>query len=188
MLELGCAQLARWQVAAPDLVLSISLSPLQFRDPELCPQIFDCIAPRARPGTGAGDHRRGADGDADEIESNLASLAEAGFQLAIDDFGRWRPSSSTKLHPGLATNQATTAIVRSVIGLGHELGIKITAEGWRRRSSRPGWCRSVAIGCKAICSAAPPTGRVCPGYQLPGNKPATTRHPEGGLVVLQKRA
>ena len=30
---------------------------------------------------------------------------------------------------GLATNQATTAIVRSVIGLGHELGIKITAEG-----------------------------------------------------------
>ncbi|MBP8190068.1 MAG: EAL domain-containing protein, partial [Aeromonas sp.] len=43
MLELGCAQLARWQVAAPDLVLSINLSPLQFRDPELCPQIFACI-------------------------------------------------------------------------------------------------------------------------------------------------
>ncbi len=35
MLEQGCAQLARWQVAAPDLVLSINLSPLQFRDPEL---------------------------------------------------------------------------------------------------------------------------------------------------------
>ncbi|MCR6553588.1 EAL domain-containing protein, partial [Aeromonas sp. CPF2-S1] len=30
---------------------------------------------------------------------------------------------------GLASNSATTAIVRSVIGLGHELGIRITAEG-----------------------------------------------------------
>lgn len=144
MLELGCAQLARWQVAAPDLVLSINLSPLQFRDPELCPQIFDCIA---RHGLAPWQlELEITEGvlmeNADEIESNLASLIEAGFQLAIDDFGTGYCSlaylprlqvATLKLDKsftqGLATNQATTAIVRSVIGLGHELGIKITAEG-----------------------------------------------------------
>ncbi|WP_234919415.1 EAL domain-containing protein, partial [Aeromonas veronii] len=35
MLEQGCAQLAQWQTAQPDMVLSINLSPLQFRDPAL---------------------------------------------------------------------------------------------------------------------------------------------------------
>lgn len=144
MLELGCAQLARWQVAAPDLVLSINLSPLQFRDPELCPQIFACIE---RHGLAPWQlELEITEGvlmeNADEIESNLASLIEAGFQLAIDDFGTGYCSlaylprlqvATLKLDrsftQGLATNQATTAIVRSVIGLGHELGIRITAEG-----------------------------------------------------------
>ncbi|NAZ59604.1 EAL domain-containing protein [Aeromonas caviae] len=144
MLELGCAQLARWQVMAPDLVLSINLSPLQFRDPELCPQIFACIE---RHGLAPWQlELEITEGvlmeNADEIESNLASLIEAGFQLAIDDFGTGYCSlaylprlqvATLKLDrsftQGLATNQATTAIVRSVIGLGHELGIKITAEG-----------------------------------------------------------
>ncbi|MGY4001321.1 sensor domain-containing protein [Aeromonas sanarellii] len=144
MLELGCAQLARWQVAAPDLVLSINLSPLQFRDPELCPRIFACIE---RHGLAPWQlELEITEGvlmeNADEIESNLASLIEAGFQLAIDDFGTGYCSlaylprlqvATLKLDrsftQGLATNQATTAIVRSVIGLGHELGIKITAEG-----------------------------------------------------------
>lgn len=144
MLELGCAQLARWQVAAPDLVLSVNLSPLQFRDPELCQQIFACIE---RHGLAPWQlELEITEGvlmeNADEIESNLASLIEAGFHLAIDDFGTGYCSlaylprlqvATLKLDrsftQGLATNQATTAIVRSVIGLGHELGIKITAEG-----------------------------------------------------------
>ena len=144
MLELGCAQLARWQVVAPDLVLSINLSPLQFRDPELSPQIFACIE---RHGLAPWQlELEITEGvlmeNADEIESNLASLIEAGFQLAIDDFGTGYCSlaylprlqvATLKLDrsftQGLATNQATTAIVRSVIGLGHELGIRITAEG-----------------------------------------------------------
>lgn len=183
MLELGCAQLARWQMAAPDLVLSINLSPLQFRDPELCPQIFDCIA---RHGLAPWQlELEITEGvlmeNADEIESNLASLIEAGFQLAIDDFGTGYCSlaylprlqvATLKLDKsftqGLATNQATTAIVRSVIGLGHELGIKITAEGVETPEQQA-WL--VQVGCDRLqgylFSRPLPPADFARSYQLP---------------------
>ncbi|MDX7825026.1 EAL domain-containing protein [Aeromonas caviae] len=183
MLELGCAQLARWQVAAPDLVLSINLSPLQFRDPELCPQIFDCIA---RHGLAPWQlELEITEGvlmeNADEIESNLASLIEAGFQLAIDDFGTGYCSlaylprlqvATLKLDKsftqGLATNQATTAIVRSVIGLGHELSIKITAEGVETPEQQA-WL--VQVGCDRLqgylFSRPLPPAEFARCYQLP---------------------
>ena len=183
MLELGCAQLARWQVAAPDLVLSINLSPLQFRDPELCPQIFDCIA---RHGLAPWQlELEITEGvlmeNADEIESNLACLIEAGFQLAIDDFGTGYCSlaylprlqvATLKLDKsftqGLASNQATTAIVRSVIGLGHELGIRITAEGVETVEQQT-WL--VQAGCDRLqgylFSRPLPPGEFASNYQLP---------------------
>ncbi len=183
MLELGCAQLARWQVAAPDLVLSINLSPLQFRDPELCPQIFDCIE---RHGLAPWQlELEITEGvlmeNADEIESNLACLIEAGFQLAIDDFGTGYCSlaylprlqvATLKLDrsftQGLASNQATTAIVRSVIGLGHELGIRITAEGVETVEQQA-WL--VQAGCDRLqgylFSRPLPPGEFASNYQLP---------------------
>ena len=183
MLELGCAQLARWQVAAPDLVLSINLSPLQFRDPELCPQIFDCIA---RHGLAPWQlELEITEGvlmeNADEIESNLTCLIEAGFQLAIDDFGTGYCSlaylprlqvATLKLDKsftqGLASNQATTAIVRSVIGLGHELGIRITAEGVETVEQQA-WL--VQAGCDRLqgylFSRPLPPGEFASNYQLP---------------------
>ncbi|MEI4934222.1 EAL domain-containing protein [Aeromonas caviae] len=183
MLELGCAQLARWQVAAPDLVLSINLSPLQFRDPELCPQIFDCIARHGLvPWQLELEITEGVlMENADEIESNLASLIEAGFQLAIDDFGTGYCSlaylprlqvATLKLDKsftqGLATNQATTAIVRSVIGLGHELGIKITAEGVETPEQQA-WL--VQVGCDRLqgylFSRPLPPADFARSYQLP---------------------
>lgn len=89
MLELGCAQLAQWQTARSDMVLSINLSPLQFRDPALCKLVQGCIA---RHGLNAGQlELEITEGvlmeNADEIETNLDNLIAAGFQLAIDDFG-----------------------------------------------------------------------------------------------------
>lgn len=144
MLEQGCTQLAQWQTAQPDMVLSINLSPLQFRDPALCERVSACIA---RHGLKASQlELEITEGvlmeNADEIETNLDNLISAGFQLAIDDFGTGYCSlaylprlqvATLKLDrsftQGLASNTATTAIVRSVIGLGHELGIRITAEG-----------------------------------------------------------
>ncbi|WP_429162754.1 putative bifunctional diguanylate cyclase/phosphodiesterase [Aeromonas media] len=183
MLELGCAQLARWQVAAPDLVLSINLSPLQFRDPELCPQIFDCIE---RHGLAPWQlELEITEGvlmeNADEIESNLACLIEAGFQLAIDDFGTGYCSlaylprlqvATLKLDrsftQGLASNQATTAIVRSVIGLGHELGIRITAEGVETVEQQAWLAQAGCDRLQGYLFSRPlPPGEFASNYQLP---------------------
>nr|WP_256352013.1 EAL domain-containing protein [Aeromonas sp. sia0103] len=185
MLELGCAQLARWQVAAPDLVLSVNLSPLQFRDPELCPQIFACIE---RHGIAPWQlELEITEGvlmeNADEIESNLANLIEAGFQLAIDDFGTGYCSlaylprlqvATLKLDrsftQGLATNQATTAIVRSVIGLGHELGIKITAEGVETQEQQAWLAQAGCDRLQGYLFSRPlPPAEFARNYQLPAD-------------------
>ncbi|MGY3930644.1 sensory box protein [Aeromonas encheleia] len=185
MLELGCAQLARWQVAAPDLVLSVNLSPLQFRDPELCPQIFACIE---RHGIAPWQlELEITEGvlmeNADEIESNLANLIEAGFQLAIDDFGTGYCSlaylprlqvATLKLDrsftQGLATNQATTAIVRSVIGLGHELGIKITAEGVETQEQQTWLAQAGCDRLQGYLFSRPlPPAEFARNYQLPAD-------------------
>ncbi|MGY4108130.1 putative bifunctional diguanylate cyclase/phosphodiesterase [Aeromonas encheleia] len=185
MLELGCAQLARWQVAAPDLVLSVNLSPLQFRDPELCPQIFACIE---RHGIAPWQlELEITEGvlmeNADEIESNLANLIEAGFQLAIDDFGTGYCSlaylprlqvATLKLDrsftQGLATNQATTAIVRSVIGLGHELGIKITAEGVETQEQQAWLAQAGCDHLQGYLFSRPlPPAEFARNYQLPAD-------------------
>lgn len=121
--------------------------------------------------------------NADEIESNLANLIEAGFQLAIDDFGTGYCSlaylprlqvATLKLDrsftQGLATNQATTAIVRSVIGLGHELGIRITAEGVETPEQQA-WL--VQAGCDRLqgylFSRPLPPDEFARNYQLPSS-------------------
>jgi diguanylate cyclase (GGDEF)-like protein/PAS domain S-box-containing protein len=151
MLEQGCAQLARWQQVWPALMLSVNLSPLQFRDPELGQRIQACALRHGiAPATLELEITEGVlMENADEIEQNLSSLIQAGFQLAIDDFGTGYCSlaylprlevATLKLDRSftrdLVSNAATTAIVRSVIGLGHELGIQITAEGVETQEQR----------------------------------------------------
>jgi diguanylate cyclase (GGDEF)-like protein len=72
----------------------------------------------------------------------VASLADAGMTIAIDDFGigytslsqlRNLPVSEIKIDrtfvSDLADNMQDRAIVRSVIELGHSLGCRVTAEG-----------------------------------------------------------
>lgn len=137
-------QLAAWLACAPDLTLSVNLSPLQFRHPDLCRDLLQIT------------REAGIDPahleleitetvlmeNAEEINSNLRQLLANGFPLAIDDFGTGYcslaylpriPVHNLKLDRSfikeLGRDSATTAIVRSVIGLAQELGIQITAEG-----------------------------------------------------------
>ena len=180
-------------------MLSINLSPLQFRDPELCPQIFACIERHGlAPGNWSWRSPKGADGECRrDRESNLACLIEAGFQLPSttsapvtaplaylprlqvatpptgQSFTQGWPA--TRPPPPSSAPSSVWAMTRHP---------RITAEGWKRWSSRPGWYRRAAIGCRAICSVA-----LCPG-SLPAttscqtDPPPATRPPQGGLLIV----
>jgi EAL domain-containing protein (putative c-di-GMP-specific phosphodiesterase class I) len=72
----------------------------------------------------------------------LAKLAASGVHVSIDDFGRGQTSlgylSALPVHElkidksfvlDMADNAAHAAIVRSIVELGHNLGLRVVAEG-----------------------------------------------------------
>ncbi len=79
----------------------------------------------------------------------LHRLHDLGVHLVIDDFGtgfatfrylKWLPVEALKIDTsfvwGLGINASDTAIVRSVINLGRELGVEVIAEGVETESQR----------------------------------------------------
>ena len=80
--------------------------------------------------------------------ANLAALREAGFGIAIDDYGtglsslaylRQIPADSLKIDRSFVTslgrNGRDAELVRSTIELGHRLGLQIVAEGVEARAT-----------------------------------------------------
>ena len=95
--------------------------------------------------------------DVSRSETIVRELDEAGFSIAIDDFGSGYSSLSyLKNFPfdrlkidksfifGLPADQNSAVIVRASIGLGHELGLKVLAEGVETAEQRD---LLVELGC-----------------------------------------
>jgi len=87
----------------------------------------------------------------------LDRLSERGLRISIDDFGtgysslaylRRLPVSEMKIDRsfviGLSSNQGDLTIVRTVVGLGHHLGLKVVAEGVEDAKT---WDLLAAAGC-----------------------------------------
>ncbi len=133
-----------WTALGHTLAVSINLSAQDLDDPAFPRWLIEAAA------------RAGADPAQVELEitetarlqedgpaaATLARLAQAGFGIAIDDFGagysnllalRDVPARILKLDRGLSrsldTNQRDRVIVRSVIGMAHALGLIVVAEG-----------------------------------------------------------
>ena len=90
----------------------------------------------------------------------LARLSEMGIRLSLDDFGTGYssllylmrlPVNEIKIDrsfvTGLATDPDSGAIVRSAVGLGHNLGLRVVAEGLQDQAAQ-------AILIEAGCDAA----------------------------------
>ncbi|WP_207476298.1 sensor domain-containing phosphodiesterase [Arenibaculum pallidiluteum] len=141
------AQLAEWSSRIPadcPFSLSINMAPSQVATPDLFQTLDRLIAQTGAPV----DRLRievtetAFDGDADLVASRLRTLRERGFGIVIDDFGTGY-SSLGRLHrfpiDALKIDQSfvrpmlvdpdCAAIVRSVIALGHALGLGVIAEG-----------------------------------------------------------
>lgn len=114
----------------------------------------------------------------------LERLLRLGVRLALDDFGRASSLAAARVLPldevkidrsfvaGLGRNPADSAIVQSLIALGHDLGVVVAAEGIETRAA---WEELAARGCD-----------LGQGYYVLGPTPVDelTRWLEGGWPAI----
>ena len=141
VLREACGEAARW---TPALKLSVNLSPLQFMQDDLVGAIERVLAE-----TGLDPARLELEvteglliKDAAGALAILQRLKALGVQISMDDFGtgysslsyfRMFPFDKVKIDRSfvgdMIANPQARAIIRSVIGLGHGLGVPVVAEG-----------------------------------------------------------
>ena len=144
VLQAACAQLRRWQEAGlrPGFV-SVNVSAQQFFRADL-PRVVAQVL--ADTGVDAADveleiTESVAMHDAPRLLRTLQELKALGVRVSIDDFGtgysslaylRRFPVDSLKIDRSFVSElgaDADDAIVRSIVALGHSLGLKVVAEG-----------------------------------------------------------
>jgi PAS domain S-box-containing protein len=146
LLRQACEQLRSWQAqfpAQPPLVMSVNISPPEFARPELPASIRSALQ---QSGVEAGSLQLEvmetiAMGDA-EAADVLAKFKALGVRLSIDDFGtgysslsrlQRLPVDSLKIDrsfiSGMDRDKEALEIVRIIITLAHNLGLKVVAEG-----------------------------------------------------------
>jgi diguanylate cyclase (GGDEF)-like protein len=141
----GCRQRHAWGGMLPEQCsLSVNLSPRQFADKNLVPQIRRVLEMNQLPAyqleieltesmlMSNTEHTRGL----------LRSLKDLGLKLSVDDFGTGYSSLAylkqfaldalkidKQFIDHLTTSRKDEAIARSIIQLGHNLGMQVIAEG-----------------------------------------------------------
>jgi PAS domain S-box-containing protein len=146
LLRQACEQLRSWQAqfpAQPPLVMSVNISPPEFGRPELPAAIrsslqqsglpSDCLQLEVMETIAMGDA---------EAADVLAKFKALGVRLSIDDFGtgysslsrlQRLPVDSLKIDrsfiSGMDRDKEALEIVRIIIMLAHNLGLKVVAEG-----------------------------------------------------------
>jgi diguanylate cyclase (GGDEF)-like protein/PAS domain S-box-containing protein len=145
VLRAACAQNKAWQDAGlPPFVVSVNVSVRQFRQDNLVQTIAQVLRETGLEARylevelteSAVMH------DADQFIAMLGELNDLGVQIALDDFGTGYSSLSyLKRFPvdrlkvdrsfvqDIATDSDDATIVRAIIALGHNLGLKVVAEG-----------------------------------------------------------
>jgi diguanylate cyclase (GGDEF)-like protein/PAS domain S-box-containing protein len=141
VLHEACSEAQRW---TPPLKLSVNLSPLQFMQDDLVGVVERVLAE-----TGLDPARLELEvteglliKDATGALAILQQLKTLGVQISMDDFGtgysslsyfRMFPFDKVKIDRSfvadMLANPQARAIIRSVIGLGHGLGVPVVAEG-----------------------------------------------------------
>ena len=113
--------------------------------------------------------------DSDAILATLSRLKDMGIRIALDDFGTGYsslrylqrfPFSKIKIDrsfiSGLPANTESQAIVRSVIGLGRSLGMKVTAEGVETKAQLD-WVKSGCDEVQGYYLSRPVAAQLIPG-------------------------
>jgi diguanylate cyclase (GGDEF)-like protein/PAS domain S-box-containing protein len=147
---------------SPDAIVSINVSPRQFRSESLLSTIADALAKYQLPASAlCVEVTETLLVDSyDQAQAMLSSLQALGVFLAIDDFGvgysslsylKRFPFDTLKIDRSfirdMETNEDDYTLVRTIIQLAHNLGLKVVAEGVEKKAHQE--LLSV-IGCDAI--------------------------------------
>ncbi|MBD2299909.1 MULTISPECIES: EAL domain-containing protein [Nostocales] len=145
VLRTACIQNKAWQAAGlPPLTVAVNLSPKQFRQATLVEDVANILAE-----TGLEPHfleleitESTAIADLEFTRNVLQKLEQMGVHLSIDDFGTGHSSlSRLQLLPlhnlkidrsfiqELTTDVRVAHIVKAIVTLGRNLGLRLTAEG-----------------------------------------------------------
>jgi diguanylate cyclase (GGDEF)-like protein/PAS domain S-box-containing protein len=145
VLHSACQQARAWQdEGLPPLIVSVNVSPRQFRDGNIVETIAEALSASALESRylqielteGLAMH------GAEKYVRMLGQIKKLGVQIAVDDFGTGYSSLSyLKRFPvdqlkvdrsfvtDLATDPDDAVIVQAIIALGHKLGLSVVAEG-----------------------------------------------------------
>jgi diguanylate cyclase (GGDEF)-like protein/PAS domain S-box-containing protein len=149
VLEQGCRQLGRWQLATgrSDLALSVNLSPRQLVQPDLVPVVGEALsAGGVRPGQLVIEITERTVMEVGQATADtLDALKGLGVRLAIDDFGtgysslahlRSFPVDVLKIDRGFTADLGHEGregtIAAAILSLGRALGLRTVAEGIER--------------------------------------------------------
>lgn len=186
----ACREAASWQ---NPLRVAVNLSPLHFRSGDL-PGTVQAILEE----TGLAPDRLELEitegvmiQDFEQAMSMLRKLRDVGVRIALDDFGTGYsslsylqafPLSTLKIDRSFTDNlgrvEQSAAIIRSVVGLGHALGLEVAAEGVERQEQLD---FLIAEGCDLVQGYF--TGRPAPidAYSRLTGRDGTQRDDAPGL-------
>jgi diguanylate cyclase (GGDEF)-like protein/PAS domain S-box-containing protein len=145
VLQTACRQAQAWRAQGlPSMIISVNVSPRQFRHDDIVNTIAAALQDSGLPAEalqielteGLAMH------DAEHHVAMLNEIKALGVQIAIDDFGTGYSSLSyLKRFPvdqlkvdrsfvsGLPGDADDAAIVSAIVTLGHQLGLRVVAEG-----------------------------------------------------------
>ncbi|HWI75244.1 MAG TPA: EAL domain-containing protein [Baekduia sp.] len=143
VLERACRDLPALQAGAPGVRIGVNVSAVQLREPSFPEEVRAILA---RTGVAADDVvlelTESVFADDEQVAGALRALRDLGVALSVDDFGTGYSSlsylrrldvDSVKIDrsfvAGLGEEPRDAALVRSIIELGHALGLTMVAEG-----------------------------------------------------------
>ncbi|MGW0807010.1 putative bifunctional diguanylate cyclase/phosphodiesterase [Nonomuraea sp. NPDC002799] len=147
ILRESCREVAAWRASSWDIGLSLNLSARQITAPRFVETVEEALAESGLPASALTLEviEEMLVEDAEETVKRLSELRALGVRLAIDDFGtgyaslaflRQLPVDMIKIDPsfvaGLGQDDTLTLLTRTIVRLGHDLGLIVVAEGIER--------------------------------------------------------
>jgi predicted signal transduction protein with EAL and GGDEF domain len=162
VVEQSIAEAVRWQRAGLPVAIAVNVSVRNVLEPDFADRIARLLVQAALPAElfklEITETQLMEDGP--RTLGTLADLVDLGIEVSIDDFGigysslirlRTLPVAEVKVDRsfvrGLPNDASDLAVVRAVVDLGHDLGLRVVAEGVETNAA---WRTLDELGCDLI--------------------------------------